>query len=597
MIDDIGDEKQEDKGQAQNRGPVDANDDLEAQAPSFLDGAGPSDGTHGSNQRPTFGAPVMDISFRMGLNDEGGRDGGEDVSNTANEMTTIDGNVPQSVRKWLEAQQQREGSGTTTGAASSKIVQSAMSGGATSAATRPQAARRQSMHSVNSIASLKSLAMQSATSVGSTRNVLSTAENSDADDDMSLSSDAKVDPHTKAFRDAIESAGLNAFGIIAVDVWIHDEDDGSFHHAPGGYWRYPRYQPGDVRAQIALARVEDMTRKDFVPPTRQIPGAGLAGYFWSLCTHHDHHCTWRDVRAITSDPDQPPYLRMKLLEQARFGKATGIPFDIRGHRGVVLFLARDSASDAQLLELSNDCHLRVSADVIGAASARSITQEACKNLKKARTAATLRRLRAKFIAIAAFSKHCGKNDSAEDHLPPSIIDFQSEETERLSSFQKLSASVSAKMRKSYRQSLAAEISNALKHKARVTLTKCKGGGMTPPPPMPLRQVIWTFLGAFITLLILGGLNVVLSKETGYGILLPPFGALLTLQYGLTPAPASQPRNAICKHIECRILTFTFMQSYLFCSSHAIFRIEFLCITLSIPQMVKSLPFHLLFSSR
>ena len=518
MSDDIG-EKQKEEDHAQNRVPVDAND-LEAQA------------------------TVMNISYRVGLNDEEEcSDGGVGASNTANEAT-MDSNVPQSVRKWLEAQQQREDNGTT-GAPESKIVQSARSGGATTAAERPQAARRQSMHSVNSIASLKSLATQSATSVGSTRNILSTGENTDADD-MSLSSDAKADPHTKAFRGAIESAGLNAFGIIAVDVWIHDEDDGSFHHAPGGYWRHPRYQPNDVLAQIALARVEDIGRKDFVPPTRQIPGAGLAGYFWSLCTHHDHHCTWRDVRAITSDPDQPPYLRMKLLEQAGFGKATGIPFDIRGHRGIVLFLARESASEAQLLELSNDCHLRVSADVIGAVSARSITQEACNNLKKARTAATLRRIQTKFMAIVAFSKHCGNDDSTDNHLPPTFDIFKQEETGGLSSFQKLSASVSAKMRKSYRQSLAEEMSNALKRKTRVTLAKCKGGGMKPPPPMPTRQVIWTFLGAFITLMILGGLNVILLKETGYGILLPPFGALLTLQYGLTPAPASQPRNAICK---------------------------------------------------
>ena len=167
-------------------------------------------------------------------------------------------------------------------------------------------------------------------------------------------------------------------------------------------------------------------------------------------------------------------------------------------------------------------------------------------MKKARTAATFRRLRAKFMAIVAFSKHCGNDDSTDNHLPPTIDVFKPEETGRQSSFQKLSASVSAKMRKSYRQSLAEEMSNALKRKTRVTLTKCKGGGMKPPPPMPTRQVIWTFLGAFITLMILGGLNVILSKETGHGILLPPFGALLTLQYGLTPAPASQPRNAICK---------------------------------------------------
>ena len=115
MSDDIG-EKQKEEDHAQNRGPVDAND-LEAQA------------------------TVMNISYRVGLNDEEEcSDGGVGASNTANEAT-MDSNVPQSVRKWLEAQQQREDNGTT-GAPESKIVQSARSGGATTAAERPQAARR-----------------------------------------------------------------------------------------------------------------------------------------------------------------------------------------------------------------------------------------------------------------------------------------------------------------------------------------------------------------------------------------------------------------------------------------------------------------------
>ena len=79
------------------------------------------------------------------------------------------------------------------------------------------------------------------------------------------------------------------------------------------------------------------------------------------------------MKAITDDPDQPPYLRMTLLEQAGYGKACGVPFDLRGHRGVVLYFARATADESMLTETTNDLHLRVSADLIGGISASVIT--------------------------------------------------------------------------------------------------------------------------------------------------------------------------------------------------------------------------------
>ncbi|EJK72499.1 hypothetical protein THAOC_05967, partial [Thalassiosira oceanica] len=44
----------------------------------------------------------------------------------------------------------------------------------------------------------------------------------------------ETDPHSKRFRRAIIDACHDAFGVLGVDVWLHDEEDGSFHHAPGG---------------------------------------------------------------------------------------------------------------------------------------------------------------------------------------------------------------------------------------------------------------------------------------------------------------------------------------------------------------------------
>ena len=66
----------------------------------------------------------------------------------------------------------------------------------------------------------------------------------------------------------------------------------------------------------------------------------------------------------------------------------------------------------------------------------------------------------------------------------------------------------------------------------VTAKKSTGGGLQPPPPMPSQQVCWTFMGAFVTMTILATITHIMQdvKDTGYGIILGPFGALLTLQY-------------------------------------------------------------------
>lgn len=352
-------------------------------------------------------------------------------------------------------------------------------------------------------------------------------------------------------QQTIQNACDSAFGIIGVDVWLYDEIDGSFQHA--AYYRHHRYTPKGSAEKYALARIEDSNLRDHVPPTRQIPGSGLAGYFWSMCTTHDRTNTWREVRAITSDPDQPPDKRTKLLEQCGYGKACGVPFDCRGFRGIVIYLARSSADYNQLSDVTNEIHLRVSTDLIGAVSCSSITSAASINAKKMRNAKTLARVRAKMLALVAFAS-LGKglhtnyenihteDDEEEDNVKRSLV-------RRLST---LYASRTYRerqfpiIRESYRARLLQDCTESIHRKVGKLIEKSKGGKMQPPPPMPWVQTIWVFVGVFVTMLILTAVSETLKSRTNeqYGIILGPLGALVTLQYALTAAPASQPRNAM-----------------------------------------------------
>ena len=69
----------------------------------------------------------------------------------------------------------------------------------------------------------------------------------------------------------------------------------------------------------------------------------------------------------------------------------------------------------------------------------------------------------------------------------------------------------------------------------------------PPPPMPNSECIWTFVGVFLTLLVVCSISEAInafSHSNMYALPVGPFGAFATLIFGLTAAPPSQPRNAI-----------------------------------------------------
>jgi CBS-domain-containing membrane protein len=80
--------------------------------------------------------------------------------------------------------------------------------------------------------------------------------------------------------------------------------------------------------------------------------------------------------------------------------------------------------------------------------------------------------------------------------------------------------------------------------------KCQGSDLKPPPPIPFLNTAWTFVGSFTTLLALYGVSFLAGYETGETLVLAPFGALMTLQFSLTAAPASQPRNVVYGQLIC-----------------------------------------------
>lgn len=423
---------------------------------------------------------------------------------------------------------------------------------------------------------------------------------------------------------AIEEVGLAAFGIIAIDVWLIDSGGGNGTDFDGATLSHPKLQHDHHRGQLnhsvlwtnptfclqqpseALGRLVDPTDPRYVPATPQVAGAGLAGYFLSqgsgtshteaLNPHQEKNLHWRSLKAITSDPFQPPYERLRVLEEAGLGKATGILFDIPSmsggsgvpttkaasgmaashhhhpsahsshHQGIVLFFARAEADDDLLNEPANVHLMKMAAQHVGTASALAQIRQASIAAKSKRTRNTFRRIQTNMSCVRAFIDRSPSYSIRSSKRGGSLRrDTQKSLSARYSPFPGRQRSTRAAGRKNqYWGSIGGYIGQQcsfvfqqlsfwiwllveeVQFRVLSVVDKSKGGSIRPPPSVPWVNTFWTFSGVFLTLCTLVNLSNLVSSA----LVLAPFGALLTLQYSLTAAPASQPRTIIYGQLIC-----------------------------------------------
>jgi len=399
----------------------------------------------------------------------------------------------------------------------------------------------------------------------------------------------------KRLARAVADAGESANGIYAVEVWTLDEETGRLERPSGGWWRDESLTSKLIKwsdeERKALCTFEESTHPDFAHVGPTSPGVDLAGELWvegsasastklfggrishevrrafsphrrqSLSnenrkTHqespsrdfmddlgtpnsrvsallfsrsHDsrlrlgmlpsvesrpaavlHSPTqtegsarngrqrrgailWRDIHSLVVDPDIAKTPRLSSLETAGLGLAAGVHFDVGGHSGMVIYFARSEINTDILTALPNQVYMIRMAELIGAVVASTDARRAAVALKLG------------------------------DHEGMPNIRISDEPS-------------------SYRSN--SEV--VCVQRIRMWLQKCKGGDLQIPPSLSLAQSFWTAFGAFSSLILLSGANEFIIKGSNdkYFLLMGPVGALVTLQFGLTAAPASQPRNIV-----------------------------------------------------
>lgn len=223
--------------------------------------------------------------------------------------------------------------------------------------------------------------------------------------------------------------------------------------------------------------------------------------------------------------------------------ATGIPFNINGYRGIVIFFGNKHAAEAKINDPANVSFMHAAAQLIGSSASTEAQIQDVMNFRKKIRQDNWHITKVKVKTIVRFGGSLRK-----DAAQTAVNDDVDKPKRRISSLQQI-REASMHFRNNAKD-IATEAKNQSKAKMTRYLKKLQGGSAGLPPPFSNSQTLLTFIGVLITHLILSRLDLLIQTESNkeLSMVLPPLAALTTLQFSLTAAPASQPRNALLAQI-------------------------------------------------
>lgn len=74
------------------------------------------------------------------------------------------------------------------------------------------------------------------------------------------------------------------------------------------------------------------------------------------------------------------------------------------------------------------------------------------------------------------------------------------------------------------------------------------GTTQSPPRVGLAEVVWSWVGAFVGIALVGLIGAAFMDRLGQGLLIGSFGATAVLVYGAVRSPLAQPRNVLGGHV-------------------------------------------------
>lgn len=74
------------------------------------------------------------------------------------------------------------------------------------------------------------------------------------------------------------------------------------------------------------------------------------------------------------------------------------------------------------------------------------------------------------------------------------------------------------------------------------------GTTQSPPRVGVTEVVWSWVGAFVGIALVGLIGAAFVDRLGQGLLIGSFGATAVLVYGAVRSPLAQPRNVLGGHV-------------------------------------------------
>ena len=227
--------------------------------------------------------------------------------------------------------------------------------------------------------------------------------------------------------------------------------------------------------------------------------------FGDLSMSKQQQVTWRQIKPLANDPDQPWNPRLQFLaNECELEWAAGVPFSVGDVQGLVVYMARHNAQFTKLSNACNESYLINATLLIG--TAMNLRHYRHEQLQRRRVEldTTLIRVRNKLLAM----KHLGIPLENLINAPPKVsIETQQQLNEM--------------MKKNQEDDLEAmiELTTTLT-KSPPTWIECLirkciiGGNVLPPPSFTWEQTMWTLFSAFVSLLVLTRIHVRLVGEYG-----------------------------------------------------------------------------------
>lgn len=82
------------------------------------------------------------------------------------------------------------------------------------------------------------------------------------------------------------------------------------------------------------------------------------------------------------------------------------------------------------------------------------------------------------------------------------------------------------------------------------------GGTTSPPSVGIFEIIWSWIGSFLGIIVVAYINYEIIEQTDLVMVIGSFGASAVLIYGAIKSPLAQPRNLIGGHIFSAVIGVT-----------------------------------------